>query len=305
MAFSLTNLSPSTRSAMSSGWKIGQSTAATQRPVSSMSGSNTQAAVNAAIAGSVAGVDRSAAGVSRVHTVDPMSAVQGVLGQINHSAHISRVGGGSSQPYRALDPLQGALGRADPVMSYNWFCQMPTLNSASIPWNYIEAATLPFRNYNTNSIYRDGKQHNFVQMYGVDNLNVTFYLDQANVALGFLTAWDSIISPYVGRQNLVSHGATYYLPAVYAKDIIFYLLDSARQSIVTITYVGCYPINIGTLGLTSGTSDALTADVQFNVNDIAIDVFSVDRHTFSTVNKNISNTTQQAPNIGVPRPVIY
>lgn len=307
MAFSLSD--SSMRAAANAAMRVGQTVASSRRSPA-MSGNVTQQVARQVEAlATMAGVDSSVVQASRVlSSGNPISAVQSVLGQIAGQAQLSRTIGSSSTPYRALDPLQGALARPDPLMSYNWFCQMPTLNfanSASINWNYVEAATLPFRNYSTSSIYRDGKQHNFVQMYGIDNLSVTFYLDQANVALSYLTAWDSIISPYVGRQNLVSQGATYYLPSVYAKDIIFFLLDATKQQVVSITYVGCYPLNIGTLGLTSGTSDALTADVQFNVNDIAIEVFSVERGIFNALQRQVSGSTQQAPNIGVPRPVAF
>lgn len=234
----------------------------------------------------------------------PMSSSQQVLGKLIGGNVLNRIPTRQSQPYKSMDPLQGALARSDPLLSYNWFCQLPILNhagGATLEWNYVEAASLPLRTIQTNSVYKDGKQHNYASMFSTDNLSLTFYLDESAKAFSYLASWDSLISPYTGRQNLVSTGAEYNLPAVYMKDITLYILNNKREEVIAITYVGCFPINFGSLGLTSNSSDRLTQDVQFNVNNIVIDVVGVEGNSFNQLSHNVNNNVLQGMNIVSPR----
>lgn len=133
------------------------------------------------------------------------------------------------------DNLFGALNRTDPMMNYSWYCQLPVISpgstqsesptsgsilgnlagslgnilkssiagsvstsgSAQLPWYFVEGATCPFRQYDTVTIFREGRDRKYPSKYSVDNLQLTMYADSANQTFQYLQAWNNaILTPF-------------------------------------------------------------------------------------------------------------
>lgn len=170
--------------------------------------------------------------------------------------------------------LEGALARSDPVMSFLWYCEPPTLIGsgiqATLPWFYIEEASLPFRTYEARGVYREGRTKNYASKYAVDGLNIGFYMDVDGVALNYIRAWDALIMAPFDRTDSVIRGGGFRLPSLYMKDIPFYILDVNKQQLVQILYSECWPLNTEAFSMQSQNSDRVVARLSFSVGDVYV-----------------------------------
>ena len=235
--------------------------------------------------------------------------------------------------------LAGAQARSDPLMSFCWYAQLPTINptptssnsinqnnpstsltssltnavsslassavsslssvmggslfssnsAKSIPWYYIEEATLPFRNFAAKPIFREGRHRYYADTYAVDNLTLHFYLDSSNTALTYLQAWqNAIIAPFSATTAATSGGG-FGRPAQYKQPIYIYILDVTKAQMAIVEYTECWPTNISALTMDSGSSTRITAQVPFSVGDVFINIVGVAQALVSSI---LSNPTQ-------------
>lgn len=215
----------------------------------------------------------------------------------------------SSSPYNPNSTLQGAQSRADPLLSFCWFAQMPMVTpnqavnpgigggilgaiqsaagsilsnalgqaagtaltgAAQLPWQYVEEATLPFRVFETRSIFREGRSRHYPDKYSVDNLRLGIYADAGNVALNYLTTWqNAVLKPFTVQQASTGAGG-FGRPSEYKLPIQFYLLDVTYQEIVSVEYTECWPTTIEQYQMDSGSSTRIRNEVSFSVGDVYI-----------------------------------
>ncbi|QRE00346.1 tail fiber protein [Burkholderia phage BCSR5] len=225
--------------------------------------------------------------------------------------------------------LLGAQARADPMMSYCWYAQLPVIGSSSpisnassgllaglgnaavgsltaglpgipgqivstiggsvfggsvaavqgaveLPWYYVEEANMPFRQFGTRSIFREGRDRHYADKYSVDNLRLGIYADCNNVALSYLQAWHNQVLKPFSASSAATMGGGFGRPIDYKKSINIYLLSVIRQELAIIQYTECWPVNIDALSLNSGASDRLTYQVNFSVGDVFMNILPVD-----------------------------
>ena len=235
--------------------------------------------------------------------------------------------------------LAGAQARNDPLMSFCWYAQMPTINptptssnsinqnnpstsiassltnavsslassavnslsstiggslfssasAKSLPWYYVEEATLPFRNFATKSIFREGRHRHYADTYSVDNLTLHFYLDSSNTALTYLQAWqNAIIAPFSANGSATSGGG-FGRPAQYKQPIYIYILDVTKAQMAIVEYTECWPTNLNALTMDSGNSTRIIGSVPFSVGDVFINIVGVAQ---SLVNGILAHPTQ-------------
>lgn len=188
--------------------------------------------------------------------------------------------GSTSGAFTAYNPIQGAIAREDPMLSFNWYAQPPVLETLygmkQLGWNYVEEMTVPFRTKTVNSIHREGAMKHYVSGYTLDNLRVTFYMDEGNKSLDYLQAWDATTIMPISRETYSTGRGLVGLPYKYKRDFELYLVNPARKTLVKITYIGAWVESIDPLGLTSNTSDRLVLSASFKVDDVIIDTFSID-----------------------------
>lgn len=207
----------------------------------------------------------------------------------------SMIGGAS--PGNAL---AGIMARPDPMMNYLWYAEMPPLlvdgQTYSLPWYYVEEATTPFRQFEPRQVYREGRYKSFAGKYSLDSMSLGVYLDLEGRALHYFRAWhDLIVKPFVPEQQPLNAGG-YRMPASYHQTIQIYLLDLLKQTIIQLVYTECWPSNIDSLGLQSGSSERLIHRVTINVGDVFIDTRQLTSNQVDmAVDKMQGPVTSEAP----------
>lgn len=173
------------------------------------------------------------------------------------------------------NPLDGINARGEALLNFNWFCSLPTIGGFSLPWYYVEAATPVFQQIETTQIYRNGRHESFPKSYSIPNLRLTFFLDATGLSMQYLRAWQSLI-----LMNQVSHRDMENLgrwgrPADYWQPISLYVSAVNKQEVLSFQYMNCWPLNIDSLQLVSNESGRLTAEVEFQVQDMDLTVEGV------------------------------
>jgi len=172
--------------------------------------------------------------------------------------------------------LAGALSRSDPLLNFNWYCILPQITetvygSVGLPWFYVEEAHIPFRTYQTRSIYREGRTKQYVSKYGVDNMTLTMYLDNSAKTWNYLKAWNAAIIDPFARTNATLQGGRFNPAYKYKKDVKIMVIDNKKQIVIQLLMSECIPISIETFSLGSNSSDRIMARVTFAVGDMFMD----------------------------------
>lgn len=208
---------------------------------------------------------------------------QDVLGQFGGAFGLSSGSGNVLGSNRGVvNTLQGALGRSDPMMSFQWYCELPTVtpiggSPVALDWSYVEEASPAFRSYDVRQIYGSGRNRKVAGTYNVDNLRLNFYADIGNKSLQYLLAWDGAIVAPFGSGD-VTLGGGFGRPSDYWKPIRLYLVDSAKSVILMLEYIECWPTNIDQLQLDSQSSTRLTYNVNFSTGDVFMTAFGVNNN---------------------------
>lgn len=224
--------------------------------------------------------------------------------------------------------LAGAQSRSDPMLAYTWYVQMPvitpgsnqtaanatsssilsnlgsaliggltsslggsiaTSNAAQLPWYYVEQATLPFRTFEAQHIFREGRPRSYPSKYSVGNLRLGIYADSANVALTYIQAWqNAIITPF--SANLASTmGGAWGRPSDYKFPIFVYLLDVTSNVLAIVEYTECWPTNVESYAMESGNSNRIINQVTFEVGDVFVNLVNAGSILPGSVLQNASN----------------
>ncbi len=192
-------------------------------------------------------------------------------------------GGGLGGGGGPVNTLQGMLSRSDPMMSFQWYCELPIITPINgaptgLSWEYVEEATPSFRNYQSRQIYTQARQRQFPSTYTVDPITLHFYADTANKSLNYLNAWDGAIMEPTTSSTIYQTGGGFGRPSDYQKPIKIYLLDPAKLLIVVLEYIECQPTNIAQLTLDSASSTRLTYNVNFNVGDVFVTAYGINNN---------------------------
>jgi hypothetical protein len=207
--------------------------------------------------------------------------------------------------------LAGAQARSDPMLAYTWYAQMPvitpgsnqtasnatsssilsnlssalaggltsalggqiaTSNAAQLPWYYVEQATLPFRTFEAQHIFREGRPRAYPAKYSVGSLRLGIYADSSNVALTYIQAWqNAIITPFSANQA-ASMGGGWGRPSDYKFPIFIYLLDVTSNVLAIVEYTECWPSNVESYAMESGNSNRIINQVTFEVGDVFVNL---------------------------------
>ncbi len=207
------------------------------------------------------------------------------------------------------DGLRGMNARSDAVQNWCWYCLLPDvkdssaqkiafgssatggeqiidnvvsrvsvgggglLPTVSLPWYYVQSATIPFRTIETESITRNSHKLHYPEGYSVATLSMEFFMDSASVAQKYLKAWGGLV---LGNQDpsIWSNRGKWGYPANYKKDINFYILSVTKRELLNLKYVGCWPTDPQALELASDNAAILTQRVNFHVEDVLVTVLN-------------------------------
>jgi hypothetical protein len=184
----------------------------------------------------------------------------------------------------------GLNARSDAIQNWCWYCSMPTLNNSSalqintgipflgsvgpvvaLPWYYVQTANLPTREFQTDSIQRNGHAIHYPESYLVQDLSLGLFMDTSGKAWQYITAWQGLV---MGNQSASYPGnqGAWGLPAKYKKDIQIIVLSASKKQMLTMRYINCFPKNVSPLTLVNNASDALVAEIVFTVEDVDVTV---------------------------------
>lgn len=187
------------------------------------------------------------------------------LGQNLFQKYTNRIGSAIPSPFPPgqKDPLAAASARSDPLMNFNWWCDMPILNgSTQLGWEFVEEASLPFIQFEQVSNYRAGKNYHYAQKYNVGNLQLKFYEDSNGTVSQYLHEWQSLV--------LNAKTGLFYFPKDYKKTISIWVLDVAKYTVMCLDYTGCWPLVPDTYQFGSAQSERIIAGCEFSVDSVDI-----------------------------------
>lgn len=162
----------------------------------------------------------------------------------------------------ARDPLNAAKARMDPLMSYNWFCDLPTLDGVALSWEFVEEATLPFVEFEQVSNYRAGKMYHYPHQHNIGTLSLKLYEDSAGTATQYVEQWR--------RKILDLDSGLYFHPADFKRTITVTVLDVSKLTVMFLEYTGCWPMRSDAFALNSGSSDRVAPSVEFSVDEMRV-----------------------------------
>lgn len=240
------------------------------------------------------------------------------------------------------DNLTGANARPDPMMSFTWYAQLPVISpgttqnaagasatsilqniassvqstlasslggsiavssSAQLPWYYVEEASLPFRQFEVKSIFREGRDRHYPSKYSVDNLRLSIYADSQNKAFTYLQAWNNaIITPFAATAA-TTMGGGWGRPSDYKQTIFIYMLDVTNNVLALIEYVECWPVSMDQYSMDSGTSTRIVNHVNFSVGDVFINLMGVSVDFVQNILANPTNNAITQSILGAVTPL--
>lgn len=178
----------------------------------------------------------------------------------------------------SFDPFVGMNQRGDAIQNWSWYCELPELGPTplvngidTLPWYYVPAATMPFRNITSAQINRLGGQRNYPENYSVDDLTLTFFVDTSNAAFKYATGWTGRVLGG-GDPKVVGNRGMWGLPGHYKRDIKIHITSADRTRLLTATYTGCWPTNINQISLESNSSEQVQMQVTFKVDDVHVTI---------------------------------
>jgi hypothetical protein len=164
----------------------------------------------------------------------------------------------------ARDPLKAGRARSDPLLAFNWYCDLPAINGTQLSWEFIEEITLPFVEFDQVSNYQAGKMFHYAHHHSIGTLSMKFYEDSQGSTTKYLDEW---------RRAIISlDSGLYSLPSEYKKVISVTVLDVSKLTVMFLQYTGCWPLRGDPLALISGSSDRVNPSAEFSVDEMRIKI---------------------------------
>ncbi len=238
---------------------------------------------SALLAGNPAGVTSAISGALNSGISSIGGSANGLLQSAGLSSVSSALGLSSFEPATVYssnngvsegDAYAGITARADPLLSFRWYCELPMVGTvfgqSSLPWYYVEETNVPWRSFEDRGVYREGRSKKYATKYNINDLTLGVYVDGAGLSLGYFLNWhNQILQPWDRTDDKLGSGG--YLGAQgYKKDVQIVILDVANTPIFQFTMVDCWPKNIEDLRLVSNSSDRLIAQVVLSVDDVIV-----------------------------------
>lgn len=171
----------------------------------------------------------------------------------------------------------GMAARGDSLQNWSWYCLAPDINTdnglVKLPWYYVQTSNLPQRNISANSIYRNGRAVYYPENYNIADLTLGLFLDTSGLAMKWIEAWKSRVVGNLDPTISTNQGG-WGLPADYKKNVNIMLLSPAKQEMLNIKYINCYPTDTQITDLASNESNPMVLTVQLKVEDIDISVIT-------------------------------
>lgn len=186
-----------------------------------------------------------------------------------------------SMPGNGLDVLSAARGRGDPLLNFNWYCELPVLSSnVNLGWEFVEGATLPLIEFETQSNYRAGKMRHYPGHYSIGSLNLKIYENSGGTATRYLQHWQSMIQdPSTG---------IYFHPVDFKKPIKFTIFDVAKMTVMFLTYIDCWPLRADPYDFASDASNRVNPSWEFSCDDVVVTFGRYEQKDLPSIYDNVA-----------------
>lgn len=205
--------------------------------------------------------------------LDPVSILYRALGYPQGDATFTPTGA------RGKDVLSAMRGRGDPLLSFNWYCELPILaNNVSLGWEFVEEATTPFIEFEQQSNYRAGKMYHYPGHYSIGTMSLKLFENSRGNATNYIATWQS--------QMLDSLSGTYATPSEYKRPVKITIFDVAKLTAMFLTYEKCWPMRADAFNLQSASSDRVIQTMELSVDDLTIQFGKYDAASIPSIIDN-------------------
>jgi hypothetical protein len=188
---------------------------------------------------------------------------------------------------RGRDILSAMRGRGDPLMTFNWYCELPILaDNVQLGWEFVEDATLPFVEFEQISNYRAGKMYHYPGHYSLGTLNLKLFENSRSQATKYLDTWRHMI--------LVPLVSMYEHPSGYKRPIKFTIFDVYKLTAMFVTYEKCWPMRIDSYNLQSAASERINPSVEFSADDVVVQFAQYDPNDIPSIVDNVTSADSTA-----------
>ena len=170
------------------------------------------------------------------------------------------------------DGFAGINAREDAVQDWCWYAILPSFAGKNCPWYYVTAANTPFRKINPETVKRNGHEVTSADYYSMSgNLNLKFFLDSSSKAADYLRAWQAQILMNKDPTQANNQGV-WGLPVNYKKSITIVVTSVDRKELLIFKYLNCWPTDLTSLDLGSGSANPMELSVDFSVEDVDLSI---------------------------------
>ena len=193
------------------------------------------------------------------------SAVGGVAGAIGGAAGDLASGLGANAGFAssvAANVTQGLTRSASSLVS----------GATGLGYEYVLEATLPLRQYEARTIFRNGRKAKYPAGYDVGNMRLTVYGDSQGLSFRYLNAWhNSPLVPFSPPNSNV-RGGMWAAPAQIKRPITAVILAPDLSKVAYITYTGCWITNVAEISLDSSKDTLVNYAVDISVDDVFVTI---------------------------------
>lgn len=159
------------------------------------------------------------------------------------------------------------VSRPDPMLSFRWMVKKVPYEGESwaIDDSYIENFETPFNNIDASGIFMGGGRAYFPEFHDVSAFSIVFYGDSLGKSLKYLWTWKQKVKSFRTGLYSLPNG-----PDGYKQDFIVALLDAKGDSILELTYKGCWPTDTSPITLDQEGSTRITHSQTFSTDDVEV-----------------------------------
>lgn len=159
----------------------------------------------------------------------------------------------------------------EPQPSFLWDVELPTIDGIEPP--LVLETTIPFSKFSVDSYYINSNKIGLPLSVDTGDISITFLQDKEGKAIEYIESW---IKKVRNKEN-----GTYNYSNTYKKNVVvnflsksltsFNFIEATKSKAVMLTYKGVFPIGINDMSLDYKSSEAMTINVSFSVDDVSIE----------------------------------
>ena len=162
-------------------------------------------------------------------------------------------------PYGKQNVLSRMLGRPDPLLACDWIAVVQS-STSPLGWEYIDTFSAPEMSIETHQHLVNAVSVHTASNRNIGNINLGLYTDRAALSINWALSW---------FRSTHRPDGFFGLPSTYKRDIVLYMLDQQRKTVVDFMFHGCVPTNYGAYDL-GADSNLLTTTLTLSVDDVSI-----------------------------------